>query len=72
LKRESAIGSERSAERIRADLERARAELARSVQALRLEVARTVDWREWIRRYPAVFLIGAFTAGFALGMRRRV
>jgi hypothetical protein len=63
--------SERSAERIRADLERTRAELARSVEALRLEVARTVDWREWMRRHPAVFLIGAFTLGFALGIRRR-
>ena len=65
------MGTERSAERIRADLERTRAELARSVQALRAEVARTVDWREWIRRHPAAFLIGAFTLGFALGMRRR-
>jgi hypothetical protein len=65
------MGNERSAERIRADLERTRAELARSVQALRLEVARSVDWREWIRRYPAAFLIGAFTLGFALGMGRR-
>jgi hypothetical protein len=71
LKRETTMLSERSAERIRADLERTRAELARSVQALRQEVARTVDWREWIRRHPAAFLIGAFTVGFALGIRRR-
>jgi hypothetical protein len=71
LKHESAITGERSAERIRADLERTRAELAQLVQALRLEVARTVDWREWFRRHPAAFLMGAFTVGFIAGTRRR-
>ena len=71
MKRESAIAGDRSAERIRADLERTRAELAQLVQALRAEMARTVDWREWYRRHPAAFLFGAFALGFALGSRRR-
>jgi hypothetical protein len=62
---------DRSAERIREDLERTRAELAQLVQALRMEVVRTVDWREWVRRRPAAFLIGAFAVGFMVGARRR-
>ena len=63
--------SDRSPERIRQDIERTRAELADTVQALRVEVARTVDWREWVRRHPAPLLIGAFTLGFILGPRGR-
>ncbi len=57
----------RSPERIRADIERTRAELALSVQTLRAELHRTVDWREWVRTNPAPFLIGAFTLGFIIG-----
>jgi hypothetical protein len=62
---------DRSAERIREDLERTRAELAQLVQALRMEVVRSIDWREWVRRRPAPFLIGAFAVGFMVGARRR-
>jgi hypothetical protein len=71
LKRDSTTMAERSPERIRADLERTRAELAYLLQALRHEVARTIDWREWYRRHPATFLAGAFTLGFIAGTRRR-
>ena len=67
----SALADERSAEAIRADLERARSELAASVQELRVEVVRTVSVREWYRRHTGLFLIGAFTLGFAIGMRKR-
>lgn len=67
----SSSSSERSPERIRADIERTRAELAVSVQALRAEVARTVDWRQWVVKNPAPFLIGAFAVGFIIGSRRR-
>jgi hypothetical protein len=65
------LAQERSPERIRADLERTRAELAVSVQALRAEVARSVDWREWMRRNPVPVLFGAFTLGFIIGSARR-
>lgn len=61
----------RDADAIRRDLERARNELANSVQELRVEVARTVDWREWYRRNAGAFLIGAFAVGFIIGTRNR-
>ncbi|MBX5481157.1 MAG: DUF3618 domain-containing protein [Myxococcaceae bacterium] len=61
----------RSAEAIRADLERARAELAASVVDLKVALSRKVDAREWYRRHTALFLIGAFTVGFLAGLRRR-
>ncbi len=64
-------GGERSPERIRADIEQTRTELAQTVQALRAEVSRSVDWRRWVRRHPAPFFIGAFTLGFIIGSRRR-
>ena len=63
----SAPSAERSPERIRADIERTRAELTRSVQSLRVELHRSVDWREWVRKNPGPFLVGAFTLGFILG-----
>jgi hypothetical protein len=44
-------------------------ELAASVVALRTEVARAVDWHEWVRRWPAHAIAGAFVLGFALGRR---
>jgi len=53
-----------------ADVERARERVAQSVMALRNEVVRRTDWREWIRRHPAAFLAGAFTLGFLWGHRR--
>lgn len=65
------VGPVRSADIIRADLERARLELAASVEDLRVEVARTVDWRQWYRRNTGAFLIGAFTVGFILASRKR-
>lgn len=71
MKRELAVAEPRSAERIRADLERARAELATSVQALKAEVARTVDLRGYYRRHPGAFLLTAFTVGLIVGSRRR-
>lgn len=61
----------RSADAIRADLERARAELALSLQDLRVEVARAVSFREWYRRHTGLFLIGAFALGVAIATRKR-
>jgi len=53
-----------------ADVERARERVAQSVMALRNEVARRTDWREWIGRRPGAFLAGAFVLGFLWGFRR--
>ncbi len=52
------------------DIERTREQVAHSVMALRNEVVRRTDWREWIRARPAVFLGGAFVLGFWLGRRK--
>ena len=71
MKRDQTLPDGRSAERIRADLERARLDLAKSVQSLRAEVARTVDWRQWYRKRAPAFLIAAFTVGFLIGARKR-
>lgn len=70
LARDRIQTAERTAERIREDIARTRSELAASVQDLRVEVHRTVDWRVWYRRHAGVFLIGAFTVGFIVGTRR--
>ena len=59
----------RSPERIRADIERARNEVVQSIGDLRVEVARTVDWRQWYARSPGAFVVGAFLVGFMIGSR---
>jgi hypothetical protein len=53
-----------------ADVERARERVAQSVMALRNEVVRRTDWREWIAKRPGAFLAGAFVLGFLWGFRR--
>jgi hypothetical protein len=53
-----------------ADVERARERVALSVMALRNEMVRRTDWREWIRRRPGTFLAAAFALGFLWGHRR--
>jgi hypothetical protein len=50
-----------------AEIARARENVNTSVSALRQEVARTVDWREWYRRNPGIYLAGAFLIGLYLG-----
>jgi hypothetical protein len=52
------------------DLERARERVVTSVQALRAEVVRAVDWREWVRRRPGTVLVAAFALGFLVGKKR--
>jgi hypothetical protein len=51
------------------EIERTRERLAASIGALREEITTLVDWREWIRARPAVFVGGAFTLGLLLGWR---
>jgi hypothetical protein len=57
----------RSSDQIRADIERHRSELSRSVDALRGRVAELTDWRRQIREHRRELAIGAAVIGFALG-----
>ena len=53
------------------EIERTREQVAMSVLALRDEVARRADWREWIRARPGTFLGAAFLLGLWWGHRHR-
>jgi ElaB/YqjD/DUF883 family membrane-anchored ribosome-binding protein len=48
---------------------RTRARVAGSILALRREVTRRTDWREWVRRRPLPLLATAFALGLLLGGR---
>jgi hypothetical protein len=61
----------RSPDQVREEIHRARQELVSVASALQEEVAMRMDWREWIRRRPGLFLAGAFALGFWIGTRRR-
>jgi hypothetical protein len=55
---------------VRFQLRLARVQVAQSAKALRAEVERSVHWREWVRREPKLCLLGAFTLGLCIGIRR--
>jgi hypothetical protein len=65
----------RTSEQIRADIERQRSELGRSVDALRGRVAELTDWRRQVREHRRELVVGAAVVGFAVGglmaLRRR-
>lgn len=65
----------RTSEQIRADIERERQELGRSVEALRGRVNELTDWRRQVREHKRELVIGAAVVGFAIGglmaLRRR-
>jgi hypothetical protein len=61
--------AKRDSAQVRAEIERAREQVASSAEALRREVAVRTDWREWVRRKPALCLMGAFAAGFLIARR---
>ena len=60
----------RRPEQVRAEIQKARAQIALSAQQLRHEVARRTDWRELVRQRPVACLAGAFVLGVWLGSRR--
>ena len=63
----------RTTDEARAEIERAREQIQSSVLALREEmsrVGRAVDFRQWVRRRPALCLGVAFGLGFYLGSRK--
>jgi hypothetical protein len=53
-----------------ADLADARDRFSLSMSALERQVARSFDWREWIRRKPGTALALAFGLGIFLGGRK--
>jgi ElaB/YqjD/DUF883 family membrane-anchored ribosome-binding protein len=55
--------------RAAAEISSTRERVARSVLELQREIARAVDWREWIRSRPLVAVSVAFGLGFLLGRR---
>jgi hypothetical protein len=56
--------------RAETDVALARERVVRSVEALRLEIGRRVDWHDWFGRRPGTFLVTAFAVGFLFGQRR--
>jgi hypothetical protein len=54
---------------VRLQIEHDEKDIAAAVDSLRLTVVRTVDWREWVKRWPAQAVVGAFVVGFVLGRR---
>jgi hypothetical protein len=57
----------RNSDQIRADIERQREELSRSVEALRGRVAELTDWRRQVREHRTELVVGAAVIGFAIG-----
>jgi hypothetical protein len=55
--------------RAEAEISSTRDRVARSVLELQRELARAVDWRQWIRRKPVLSVTLAFGLGFLLGRR---
>lgn len=55
-----------------AEIAATRERLAASLGALREEITTLTDWREWVRRRPAPFVLGAFALGFLAGWRAAV
>jgi hypothetical protein len=48
-----------------------RERLQTSLGALETRISELRDWRSWVRRHPWPFLLGAFTTGVLLGLRRK-
>lgn len=61
----------RTAAQVRADIEKARAQIASSMVALREEVSQRTDWREWVRTHPGACIGAAFALGFWIGYSPR-
>jgi hypothetical protein len=64
---EGEIVLKRDAKEVSSDLQRARSQLAQAREALKRDVATRTDWREWVRKKPALFYGGAFAVGFLIG-----
>jgi hypothetical protein len=73
--RQARVPQERSAAEIRRDIESARSDLSRSLDALRGRVSELTDWRRQVREHRRELIVGAAVAGFVVGgliaLRRR-
>ncbi len=58
---------DREIQRTEAEIARAREEVVSSVLALREEISRKFDWREWVLRKPILAVVAAFGLGALLG-----
>ncbi len=56
---------------IRADIERTRGDIARSLVSLREDLDHVTDWRRWFGRRPMRLVAAAFLLGLFVGYRRR-
>ena len=61
----------RTPDEVRAEIERTRAEIVSSANALRREMAMRMDWKRWVGQNPGLFMAGAFMLGFWLATRSR-
>ncbi len=65
----------RTSAQIRADMERQREELGKSVDHLRERVTEITDWRSQIKKHRKAIVVGAVATGFVVGglmaLRRR-
>ena len=63
------VKSAPNADFVRAEIERAREQIASSAANLRHDVALSTDWREWVRSRPGTCLAVAFTVGFLVASK---
>jgi hypothetical protein len=69
VRSEEVAGADSPLARASMQLEHSRAQFVGSMRALEAEVTRSLDWRQWVRRKPAVVLALAFGVGLFLGCR---
>jgi hypothetical protein len=62
-------GHELSPADVRARIAHDEAEIGSALEALRERVTVVFEWREWVRRKPALVMACAFVLGFSLGRR---
>lgn len=71
MRSERAEGVDSALARASVQLEHSREQFVGSMRAFEAEVARSMDWRQWVRRKPGLALALAFGVGFFLGRETR-
>jgi hypothetical protein len=52
---------------LKQSIEEARENISNTVEAIADEVKESLNWRSWVRKYPAGFALGAFVVGYWIG-----